>query len=100
MTFPDWPQAQQVFSETDLGADGSFEQSTFVAADRILHVSRNGNEVVLKWRSSATSDVIESANSLTDPKWSVVNGTPEQDGEWRTLKLPATGAANFYRVRP
>jgi hypothetical protein len=99
LSFPEWPEATSVRAETDLGNNGTIDVTEEVAADYIIFASREGGQVLLRWRSPAKDDVVEQTESLAAPKWSQVNAMIDREGQWNAAKLPATEQERYFRIR-
>jgi hypothetical protein len=63
-----------------------------------LVIVRNGAAVEISWPASAPG-VLESTGSLTTPNWQPVSEAPVIAGDWKTVSVPATGGARFFRLR-
>jgi hypothetical protein len=99
LTFPNWPDASVVRVETDLGHNGTVDAVEDVAADYLIFAQRDGAELVLQWRSPTTNDMVQYRENLgPGSKWSSLNGTPQVNGAWKTLRVPAAAAERYYRI--
>ena len=64
-----------------------------------LWIQPNGNSHILRWPSSAAGFRLQSSTDLRSPaNWQDQPGAPADDWAWRTLTLPTSGAARFYRL--
>ncbi len=64
-----------------------------------LQITHQGDEVSLSWESTQSLQ-LQSRTSLTTGDWSDVTVTPEVSGNVRTVTLPATQQAEFFRLSP
>jgi hypothetical protein len=55
--------------------------------------------VFKKISTKATNYVLEAATSLPAISWNPVTNNPTISGRERSLQLPLTGAAKFFRLR-
>ena len=62
-----------------------------------LVVSREGAEIVLRWQSSATSQV-QATDSLANPQWNVVTVTPIRNGTENTARIVLGTGTRFFRL--
>jgi hypothetical protein len=67
----------------------------------IPSITRYGSNVVLRWPSAGTSDLIlENSQDLTTPEsWTPNNATVTDDGTNKSVTIPATNNAQFFRLR-
>jgi len=63
-----------------------------------LVCGRDGADVVIRWTSSIPLQ-LESTENLASSNWQVVPVAPTVSGDEYTVRLPATAAAAFYRLR-
>jgi hypothetical protein len=64
-----------------------------------LFIEPAGNNHVLRWSSTAAGFHLQSSADLSSPaNWQDQPGTPVDDGSWKTLLLPSSGPARFYRL--
>lgn len=66
-------------------------------ASPVLTAVLQGGQIVLSWVSSATFR-LQSRTDLTSGTWANVATAPVVNGTTYTVTLPATGAAQFYRL--
>jgi hypothetical protein len=59
-----------------------------------LTVARSATEITLSWAADATGYTLESAAALPSTTWTAVPGVTGN-----SVKVPATGSAQFYRLR-
>lgn len=64
-----------------------------------LALARIAQGVQLTWPAKATNYVLEASTSLPAVSWTPVTNAPTVIGRDRNLQLPATGNANFFRLR-
>jgi hypothetical protein len=55
-------------------------------------------KVVLSWPADATNFVLESATSLPAVSWTTLTNTPTDSATERSVQLPLTGNARFFRL--
>jgi hypothetical protein len=65
----------------------------------VLKISRTGQMVNLSWPASATNYFLEAATSLPAISWATVTNTPIVTPTERSVQLPLTGNAHFFRLR-
>ena len=64
-----------------------------------LFIQLAGNNHVLRWPSSAAGFRLQASLDLDSAThWQDHPGTPTDDGVWKTLTLPSSGTARFYRL--
>src|SRR6185295_16782079 len=63
-----------------------------------LRINRVGANVVISWQSTLTGFNLEKASSLTSGSWTSVGGAVLSGGRY-TVTLPASSAAEFFRLR-
>jgi endonuclease I len=56
-------------------------------------------QVTLTWWAGLENAVPETSTSLSSSSWSIVQGTPAVEGNFKVLTAPATGPRRFYRIR-
>lgn len=84
--------------QPSLGGD----QDAFVTKinlSEVLKISRIGQKVSLSWPVSATNYVLEATTSLPPVSWATVTNTPAVTATNRSVQLPLTGPAQFFRLR-
>jgi hypothetical protein len=62
-----------------------------------LQASRDGNEIVISWES-ATTFQLQYRDDAAQGEWHDETTAPEVNGNVRTVRLPFTGNARFYRL--
>jgi hypothetical protein len=62
-----------------------------------LNVSREGNQLVIAWESTANFQ-LQTRNSLSQGTWASENTVPAVDGNKKTVRLPLTGPEVYYRL--
>jgi hypothetical protein len=67
----------------------------------VLSITRSGSNIVLRWPSAGTAGLIlENSPSLTAAaSWTPTAGTVNDDGTNKSVTLPATSNAQFFRLR-
>lgn len=78
------------------------EWDTFIAKISMgatLKMSLSGQTVTLSWPVGATNYVLEAAPSLPAISWTTVTNTPTVTATNRSVQLPITGPAQFFRLR-
>ena len=80
----------------EIAADYTFGPNV-IATPVSLSVSNNGSNIVLSWPTYA-GYVLESTGDLTQT-WSAVNATPTLLNDQWQVNVPATGGAQFFRLR-
>jgi len=81
---------------------GGGETDAFVAKisfAEVLKISRTGQTVTLSWPASATNYLLEATTSLPAVSWTTVTNTPTVTTNERSVQLPLTGNARFFRLR-
>ncbi len=71
---------------------------TEVVASPQLWVNQTSNRLVFSWPVTGTNFVLESATTLTNPKWTPVNYPPVIAGDQITVTLKPTGAQSYFRL--
>lgn len=86
--------------------NGDYSRDVFVArlfdADAVvpeLKITRTLSGVELSWPVEATNHVLEATTSLPAVSWDVVTNTPTITTNKRSVQLPLTGTARFFRLR-
>jgi hypothetical protein len=64
-----------------------------------LKIARSAQNAFLSWPVKATNYVLEAATSLPAITWNPVTNTPTVGATERSVQLPITGAAKFFRLR-
>jgi len=65
----------------------------------LLFIEPAGSSHVLRWPSAAVGFRLQSSADLSaSANWQDQPGTPTDDGVWKTLTLPNSGPARFYRL--
>ena len=64
-----------------------------------LVIGVTGNDLHLRWPSTATGFELESSVSLESTTWDPVPGTPRLNGDEFELTIPTDGAARYWRLR-
>ena len=67
--------------------------------DARVQISRSGQNVSLSWPAEATDYVLETTTSLPAVSWATVTNTPTVTTNERSVQLPLTGNAKFFRLR-
>ena len=101
---PREPAADRTFSvklEAGFPAEVSRSrgQVNVIIADLpVLTPFKPGTNIVLRWRASATSYVLEKSDSITNG-WTPVTETPQPIPDDPTVVLPITSTNRFFRLR-
>ena len=66
--------------------------------DVTLAITRTGNDVLLSWPATAEGFQVQSATTISNPQWAVVNATIEVVGGQNVAKLPIGTATQFFRL--
>ena len=61
--------------------------------------SVGSQQVQISWSSSLTN-VLQSTSDLSNPQWTAVNATVQVNGSVNSVTIGATGAVQFYRLKP
>jgi hypothetical protein len=64
-----------------------------------LKIARSAQNVTLAWPVEATNYILEAATSLPAVSWDTVTNTPTVTTNERSVQLPPTGNARFFRLR-
>ncbi|MCO5052814.1 MAG: hypothetical protein M9920_10970 [Verrucomicrobiae bacterium] len=64
-----------------------------------LTIERTGANIALSWPLTIFNETLESASSLSAANWAPVTISPTVSGEQKRVVLPATDAAQFYRLK-
>lgn len=64
-----------------------------------LSIARAVSGLALSWPVQATNFVLESATTLPAVSWTTVTNTPTVTATDRSVQLPLTGSAKFFRLR-
>lgn len=64
----------------------------------VLTITRSGSNVVLIWPSNATGFNLQQTAGLAPSSWTLVNAVPIDDGVTKSVTVPITNAASFYRL--
>lgn len=67
--------------------------------DARVQISRSGQNVTLSWPAEATDYVLETTTSLPAASWATVTNTPTVTTNERSVQLPLTGTAKYFRLR-
>jgi hypothetical protein len=70
-----------------------------ISLSEVLKISRTGQTLVLSWPASATNYLLEATTSLSAVSWTTVTNTPTVTATERSVQLPITGNAKFFRLR-
>jgi hypothetical protein len=73
-----------------------FDADAFLAE---LKIAKTPSDVVLSWPVEATNHVLEATTSLPAVSWTTVTNTPTVTTTDRSVQLPITGNARFFRLR-
>ncbi len=73
-----------------VGAPGQSDQLT---------IERTGANIALSWPLTIFNETLESSSSLSAANWAPVTISPIVSGEQKRVVLPATDAAQFYRLK-
>jgi hypothetical protein len=67
----------------------------------ILSITRSGSNIILRWPSSGTSDlVLLQSSNLTAPEgWTPNTASVTDDGINKFVTIPATNKAQLFRLR-
>lgn len=63
-----------------------------------LTITAQGPNVVLSWPASATGFDVQTSSSLSPVAWQSAGLTPTVDGDVNKVTVPASGAAQFFRL--
>jgi hypothetical protein len=69
------------------------------AAVADLKIARTASDLTLSWPIEATNFVLEATTSLPAVSWTTVTNTPTITATERSVQLPLTGPARFFRLR-
>ena len=64
-----------------------------------LKIAPSPGAATLSWPAKATNYVLEAATSLPALSWATVTNTPTVGPTERSVQLPLTGSAKFFRLR-
>jgi hypothetical protein len=67
--------------------------------DARVQITRSGQDVTLSWPVEAAAYVLEVATTLPAASWASVTNTPIVTSTNRSVQLPVTGNARFFRLR-
>jgi len=82
----------------DMSFDLELTGQTGDASPRLL-AAQAGANLLLRWPSSAVRFRLQSSFDVSSSaNWQDQPGTPVDDGTWKTLILPCSDAARFYRL--
>lgn len=70
-----------------------------ISMAEVLKISRTGQTVSLSWPASATDYILEATTSLPAATWDSVTNNPTVGSTERSVQLPLTGTAKFFRLR-
>jgi hypothetical protein len=65
----------------------------------VLGIARTASDLTLSWPIDATNFVLEATTSLPAVSWTTVTNTPAVTTNERSVQLPTTGNARFFRLR-
>jgi hypothetical protein len=65
----------------------------------VLRIGSTAGSPTLSWPAKATNYVLEAATSLPVVSWTTFTNTPTVTATNRSVQLPATGSARFFRLR-
>ena len=82
----------------DMSFDLELVGSTGQVSPRLFIEQATGNNHVLRWPSAAGFRLQSSADLISQAKWQDYPGLPTDDGTWKTLTIPSSDAARFYRL--
>jgi hypothetical protein len=80
------------------GGDDAFLVHLRVRDVRV-QITRSGEELTISWPAEAADYVLEAASSLSADSWTTVTSTPTINETDRSVRLPVTGDAQFFRLR-
>jgi len=94
--------AVEVHQNTTTSSDLSFDLELIGLVGQVqprLFIEPAGNSHVLRWQCTAAGFRLQSTTELgPSANWQDQPDSPTEDGAWRTLTLPSSGAARFYRL--
>lgn len=67
--------------------------------DAKVEINRSGQNVTLSWPVEAKDYILEATASLPAVSWTTVTNTPTVTATNRSVQLPLTGPAQFFRLR-
>jgi len=70
-----------------------------ISMAEVLKMSRSGQTLSLSWPASATNYILEATTTLPAVSWATVTNTPTVTTNERSVQLPVTGTARFFRLR-
>lgn len=65
----------------------------------LLTAELAGSQIMLKWPTNAVNFMVERAETVAAAQWQPQSGTPQVQGAFYTLFVPATNPAAFFRLR-
>jgi len=67
----------------------------------ILSITRSGSNIVLRWPSAGTSDLVlqQSSNLIAPESWAPNTANVTDDGTNKSVTFPATKSVQFFRLR-
>ena len=91
--------AVEVHQSANNSSDLGFDLELIAALPPALGIAATPGGHLLRWPSASAGYSLFSKASLNPlVNWQRVNAAPTDDGSWKTLLLPSTGAAKFYRL--
>lgn len=73
--------------------------TSYHLAPPTLTIQVSGPNVILRWPTAAAGFTLESKSVINGPTWTAVGTAPVIEGNFYKVTVPASGAANFYRLR-
>jgi hypothetical protein len=80
------------------GGDDAFLVNLSLREARV-QITRSGQAVTLSWPVEAANYILEATTSLPAVSWTTVTNTPTVTATNRSVQLPLTGNARFFRLR-
>jgi hypothetical protein len=82
-------------------ADGSKLVLTGGAAESapVLNINRDGNDMVLSWPTVSGSFMVQQTVDIAAPQWEDITNAASLVGAENHLRLPASTANNFFRLK-
>jgi len=76
----------------------STEITELIVSPLRLSITRSGPNVIVSWPASAAGYQLYSTSSLSPASWTLVAQSPTPSGDQLTVTLPASSAAQFFRL--
>ncbi len=91
--------AAELHQSGPTSSDLSFDLELIGVDSPALQISAVPGGYQLRWSTFSAGYNLFKATNLSPPiSWRPVSGTPADDGLWKTLVVPNTGTAGFYRL--